>query len=440
MAAQINIPVSVTGAPQAATELRAVKAQIDAVAQAAAEAKARATADMNAYMGIGGGNANANPYGLTSGNVAVTGGGYDVSAGLGMGGAEAQANAYKKTAAAMEEAHISGRRLAGTLAMALGPAAGEAGRAIFEMSEVTELLAGAGGPIVAGVAALAAMAAAYAQVSEKAEEATRKEAEYQSKLLERKDQKHTEDERRSRELASAGVFGRSEEASRAAEKMVRQGIPQDVADNAAVAEQIARARGVAFNQQQYLAGLASGGMQLPELGGRDGITQVQRMLAAGQSGDAKAAWTAFSRENTPDPETRAFEAAKKAHPEIPERELMAALRMARNGVFSPTKADEEGLVSSDWASSPAFGSLYMSQDALVGARKAFKGGAATVDELVAIAKQIAQEKGRYTGQQVDAGAVTINITNVGVVHGDMPRGAGQSYANGWDPTSSGGAH
>lgn len=412
MTDRINIPITVTGAAAAKEELRAV-------GQAAAEAKQAA------------------------------------AGGAGPGAPRAADQTARGLEAAAEKTALftgEGRTLAAVLLTQINPALGSmvmlisrvvAGFSAFSLG----LLGLAGGAVaLGGLVTFFQELKTQAQTAAEAIERTRAAA-----RAAREEGMGTR-ERLAAQGARAGIYGQAAAMQEAARSLQASGIPRELAENAALAERIAAREGLAFDREQYLAGLTTRGMQAAELGqgpGQDRATLL-RLLASGQRADAQAALAAFRADvgmaakaaapaigaSMENPLDAAVQRLKLQHPELNEAEMIAAERIARE-ILPRAPGAGEWAVGHEAGRRDIFrmGSRYaLAPGQTLTEADPGLGGAARVGDIVRAARDIYRTAEELGGGSAEARRpmnqpVNINITNHNNTHvatAYLPEGGGIS--------------
>lgn len=331
----VKIPVSVSGAEAATEKLRAVGVAAGEARQAGQQAAPAQAA--------GGG-------------------------GLGQLAAAAGAAAEGQRAFARET-----RVMAAHLLAQLNPALGST----FVL--LTQIVTGVHGMntallgLVGVTAVVGAIGAAFAALRRQAEEAAaaiqRMHEAAERGERARAEQRGRGAERRARLAETGRVLGLAGEAApwqREIDALARErGVPTELGEQAVMAESLARAQGIPFDRERYLAGLISGG---PRLAGptAEAAAGIRANLARGGTPTARAFAAAYLADVAPAAQLRApsREEARAAEldrvmaelarerPELGEREITLARRFAQMGgipIEEPRFAEPPAITREEWA-------------------------------------------------------------------------------------------
>jgi len=412
MTDRINIPITVTGAADAKEELRAV-------GQAAAEAKQAA------------------------------------AGGAGPGAPSVAEQTARGVGAAADKTALftrEGRTLAAVLLTQINPALGSmvmlVSRVVAGFSALSLGLLGLAG----GAAALGGLVLFFQELKAQAQAAAEAIERTRAAARAAREEGLGTRERLAEQGARAGIYGQAAAMQAAARAMQGGGIPRELAENAALAERIAAREGLAFEREQYLAGLTTRGMQPADFGqgaAQDRATLL-RLLAAGQRADAQAALAAYrgdvglaARAAAPplgaqlvNPLDAAVQRLKLQHPELNEAELIAAERIARE-ILPRAPGAGEWAVGHEAGRRDIFrmGSRYaLAPGQFLTEADPGLGGAARVGDIVRAARDLyrtAEELGggsaearRPTSQPVNINITNHNNTHVATAY--LPEGGGTS--------------
>ena len=159
------------------------------------------------------------------------------------------------------------------------------------------LLALAGGAAVVG-----GVAAAFKSVAEAADRAAQAVKRAKDAMTSEGEKGLEQRYELTKTLAGLGLYGREAQAQSASIAMQtgagrgQIAVPAELAMNAAVAEQVAKTEGVAFDRERYFAGLTTRGMKPPEFTDRRKAGgQIADILKAGESDAARRAWQSYRK-------------------------------------------------------------------------------------------------------------------------------------------------
>jgi len=416
MTDRINIPITVTGAADAKEELRAV-------GQAAAEAKQAA----------------AGGAGPGAPSVAE-----QTARGLG--------TAADKTALFTRE----GRTLAAVLLTQINPALGSMvmliSRVVAGFSAISLGMIG----LVGASAALGGVVLMFQEWRAQAEAVEAAVRRAQAAMKAMREEGMDTRKRLADAGAAAGLMGATAAMQATAAELQHGGIPRELAENAALAEQIAAQQGIGFDRQRYLAGLATRGMQPAPFGmdQSENRRTLLRLLAAGQREDAQRAIEAYTADvglgaaaEAPtadalraDPLDVAAKRLGAARGDFTAEELAAAERIAREILPEiQRRGGRRGeaaiaALSRRIVDVPWYVDIRrpLTDELALGARAGL--GSARVEELIDAAETMLQDARKLGGGSAEARRptsqpVNINITNHNNTHvatAYLPEGGGTS--------------
>jgi len=414
---RINIPITVTGAEQAKAELRGVAAEVQQTGQAGAggggdtagfrswrrdqvaaqdlefrQWRARENIGLFAPGQTAGPAKSAADIGLAGGEAAALAA---TTQQMALAGAAAETAAGKKQLFTRRA-----RMLAATLLGELSPAMGgmvnlfsQIALGIGEMTMGLIALAG-GAALLGGLIAFFKELQAAAQAAREAIEranAARREARQEGAATR---------ETLEREAEAMGLPGAGGAAQRQSAKWQKEmGVPADLAQNAALAQEFAKAKGLPFDLREYLGGVIMGGGKPPELEKYPAavIAQVQ---AAGRRPEAAGALAAAlsqvadkAKAEAPAPGSElvtsvdtAVAQIAKAHPELVAKEVAKAEELVRKGARLDIPATAAEITSGRWKLKAAI------MANLTGRRvedlPAELGGAATGMDILRVAREM----------------------------------------------------